>query len=46
MLIEPMLATYGLNIVAIQEAPAEPTIQLSQQVFLTPRIKPIDILRM
>ena len=46
MLIEPVLAANGLDIVAIQKPPAESAIQLAQQILLTPRIKPIDILRL
>jgi hypothetical protein len=44
MLVESMLAANGLDIVAIQEAPSEPTIQLAEQIFLTPRKKSVDIL--
>ena len=44
MLVETMLAANGLDIVAVQEPPSEPTIQLAEQIFLTPRIKPVYVL--
>src|SRR3954467_12351190 len=46
MLVEPMLAANGLNIVAVQKTPAEPTIQLSQKILLAPRLKPIPTPRL
>ena len=44
MLIQPVLAANGLDIVAIQKTPPEPTFSFAQQILLTPRIKPIYVL--
>ena len=46
VLVEVMLSPHGLNIVAVDRAPAEAAVELSQQVLLSPRVEPIDILRL
>jgi hypothetical protein len=46
MLVEPVLAADGLNIVAVQKTSSETAIQFSEKILLTPRIEPFDILRL
>ena len=45
-LVEAVLAANRLYVVAIEETPAETSVQLAQQVLLSPWIQPIDILRL